>query len=424
MKNKSNRPASKNAKPEDVSPKAENTAPDDVSGGALNGRPAEADGAGNPGSGRDAETDVTTTTPGVETQDTGPAFPADDAGRSAADPDTGRDGDTDANPGDDDAAPASDSGLTGLFEYTQAEIDEVLSQPGVLVDPNAVELDEAVMLLPMPSVEEDREFIESMRGGQAMPAVLVDGRMIDGRRRRRAAIILQKSLRVVCWPAGGSKWWLVKALNLDRRHMSIGQRAMYGARCKEGIAREAAERMRRGTAADPAANVPQGDARDVAGRLVGVSGRSIDSASAVLASKNEDLIALVDGGRLKVSKAGQIARLGPEPQAQAVAEVKEKAADKAAQNKGGPRKRSNTKKGARKTPVRADRNAGASAKPGAEAAPPALEAGDTFTLVRDGDVDAQAENLVNAFGPDWTREFGKSCTTAASAAPVRTSVKR
>lgn len=67
-----------------------------------------------------------------------------------------------------------------------------------------------------------------------------DGRIIDGRNRHRACIELGIAPHFRTWNGDGSLVAFVVSLNLHRRHLDAGQRAMIGLKVKEAIAAEIA----------------------------------------------------------------------------------------------------------------------------------------------------------------------------------------
>jgi hypothetical protein len=86
-----------------------------------------------------------------------------------------------------------------------------------------------------------------------------------------------------------------------------GKRKFYDQQAKER------QKLSDGRGKKGPVNLPdlnQGDARDAAGAALGVSGKSVDYASHVLANGCEELIAAVEQDEIAVSTA---ARLSPEP---------------------------------------------------------------------------------------------------------------
>jgi hypothetical protein len=99
----------------------------------------------------------------------------------------------------------------------------------------------------------------------------------------------------------------VLSLNLHRRHLDESQRSMIGARAKDLYAKQAKERQaatrKRGNKSPVMAKSPRrgkGAARELAGKAVSVSGRSIDKATKVIDKGVPELAkagGLHDGGR-------------------------------------------------------------------------------------------------------------------------------
>jgi major membrane immunogen (membrane-anchored lipoprotein) len=177
------------------------------------------------------------------------------------------------------------------------------------------EFHEAANIFPL-----DEEHLEELatdikKNKQQVPIELLDGKIIDGRRRFKACQIagVKPQFRHV---AAEDPVAYVLSLNLFRRHLSPTQLAMVGARARDYYDERAKERQKSvggtGKKAVPV-NLPEAvksDARDDVGKAVGVSGKSIDYATKVLKSKNEKLIAAVDADIVSVSTA---ARASSEP---------------------------------------------------------------------------------------------------------------
>ena len=66
---------------------------------------------------------------------------------------------------------------------------------------------------------------------------------------------------------------------------------------------------------NPVANLPQGSARDLVGKALGISGKSVDYARAVLTKGTQKMIDAVDSGKTAVSTAARmVSLLTPEQQ--------------------------------------------------------------------------------------------------------------
>lgn len=70
-----------------------------------------------------------------------------------------------------------------------------------------------------------------------------DGSIIDGRNRHRACVELGIVPRFRTWDGSGSLVAFVVSLNLHRRHLDAGQRAMIGLKVKEALAQEIAQAL-------------------------------------------------------------------------------------------------------------------------------------------------------------------------------------
>ena len=140
--------------------------------------------------------------------------------------------------------------------------------------------------------------------GQREPILILDGRVIDGRHRQRACRQLGIEPLVRQLSADdGDPFGLVVSLNLHRRHLSEGQRAIIAARL---------------------ATLPHGrpDAnaqicaftQDEAAQHLKVSRRTVQHARAVLDHGIDELQAAVKGGEISVSAAAELSRLPADTQ--------------------------------------------------------------------------------------------------------------
>jgi ParB-like chromosome segregation protein Spo0J len=101
--------------------------------------------------------------------------------------------------------------------------------------------------------------------------------------------------------------------NLHRRHLDVSQRAMVAGRLRSMFDDEAKGRQQKHGNTAPGkpktlveSLPPVKKARDAAGDALNVSGKSVDAATKVLKSGNEELIAKVESGEVSVSKAAAI----------------------------------------------------------------------------------------------------------------------
>jgi hypothetical protein len=155
--------------------------------------------------------------------------------------------------------------------------------------------------------------------GQREPIWIYQGAIIDGRNRYLACTDLGIAPAFREWGGTGSLLAFVLSANLHRRHLSPSQAAAIGARARELYDEEARKRQaatrNKGSEKPVPVNLPErGDARDAVGKLVGVSGKSIDHATKVLRQGEPELIKAVDEGHMAVSKAAKLATEPPEVQ--------------------------------------------------------------------------------------------------------------
>ena len=148
--------------------------------------------------------------------------------------------------------------------------------------------------------------------GLRVPIVIhPDGRVLDGRNRLRACEAVGVTSARETWTGElGTETDYVISLNLARRHLGEGQRAMVGARLATLPAHRPNE-------SPPIGGLNQPEA---AGRL-NVSVRSVQRARLVLEQGVPALIAAVDQGTLAVSEAATIAKLPAEAQTEVLAQV-------------------------------------------------------------------------------------------------------
>lgn len=167
-------------------------------------------------------------------------------------------------------------------------------------------------LMPDPELEALSRDIEA--NGLREPIWLhPDGRIIDGRNRYRASMLVGVEPDTRTWDGEGSLVAFVVSLNLHRRHLNESQRAMVAADIKPMFEEEARARMLAGKAPDPGANLPEGPepgrARDEAARAVGVSPRTVSHADTVKRSAAPELEQAVRAGEVSVSAAAEVARI-------------------------------------------------------------------------------------------------------------------
>jgi hypothetical protein len=175
--------------------------------------------------------------------------------------------------------------------------------------------------------------------GLREPILVYQGLILDGRNRLRACEIAGVEPRFVEWDGVGSPLAIVLSRNLHRRHLNEGQRAIIAARAKGMFEDEAAERERahqfrqpqqspateggetetlRETTAIANLHEPGRTVNEQAAELLNVSPRSVATASRVLKSADEQVIAAVESGDVAVSDAASVANRPKDQQRQAL----------------------------------------------------------------------------------------------------------
>lgn len=175
-----------------------------------------------------------------------------------------------------------------------------------------IEFHDAANIFPLDEEHIAELAIDIQRNGQQVPIELIDGKIVDGRRRYLAcqSADIEPMFKTVS-PADPVGY--VLSLNLHRRHLTPAQAAMVGGRVRAIYDEQAKERQqaRKGKqSGSTVENLPQletGKSRDKAGAAVGVSGKSVDFATKVLSQGTPELIKAVDEGRMAISSAAILA---------------------------------------------------------------------------------------------------------------------
>lgn len=166
-----------------------------------------------------------------------------------------------------------------------------------------------------------------------MPIYTLDGEILDGRNRWRAAKKAGVEPIVREFIGGDPLEFVVRA-NVTRRHLDESQRAIAGARLKVMFEAEAKERQREGGRTKLTANLQQASRSPTSGAkaaaMVSVSARSVESASKVLSCGTLELINAVEHGKIAASVAAKLAVM-PEAQQRATVGKIERGEIKSAQ---------------------------------------------------------------------------------------------
>jgi hypothetical protein len=187
-----------------------------------------------------------------------------------------------------------------------------------------IEFHEAANIFPLDDEHLDDLAADIKAKGQQVLIQLLDGKILDGRRRwlacRKAGVLPKTEVVKTEDPVS-----YVLSLNLHRRHLSPSRSAMVAGRARKLFDEQAKERqqVRKGhQAGSTVANLPQldkGKSRDKAAAAVGVGGRTVDYASKVLKNGTPELVAAVDSDKIAVSTAARLASEPPEVQNETLA---------------------------------------------------------------------------------------------------------
>lgn len=168
----------------------------------------------------------------------------------------------------------------------------------------------AASIFPMIEGEEFDALVEDIRmNGQRETIKLLDGAILDGRNRYRACLIAKRPPRYQTIETDDPVGYAI-SMNKIRRQLTHAQSALVGARAKEVFEKLAKERQRGGQGGKLLVeNVPEANSRsrDMAGKAVGVSGKSIDHATKVLEKGVPELVEAVEGNRIAISAAAIVA---------------------------------------------------------------------------------------------------------------------
>lgn len=186
----------------------------------------------------------------------------------------------------------------------------------------------ACLATPMIDQEGFAKLVESIAGHGLKMALLrtPDRLLLDGRTRLLACYVVGQEIHVEDDPGIVDPWETVNMLNMDRKHLTVGQKAMFAQAWREAESEAAKERQHKGR--PPAEKevpviLPEdtGDTRDKVGERVGVGGSSVDKA-AYIQKHCPNIAKQVSNGKLTLEEGYKRAK----------AEVKKKNDEQKAKN--------------------------------------------------------------------------------------------
>lgn len=175
-----------------------------------------------------------------------------------------------------------------------------------------MEWHEAACIFPMMDEERLNELVEDIKeNGQQVEIELYDNKILDGRNRYRACMVAGVEPRFCDVTNDVEPLSYVLSMNLQRRHLDVGQRAFVALNVEEYEAKAAKERQSKlnGKTQLPVKlpEASKGDARDKAAEQLSVSGKTVSDAKAV-AQASPELAKLGVSGKLAPSIGAKIAR--------------------------------------------------------------------------------------------------------------------
>jgi hypothetical protein len=164
-----------------------------------------------------------------------------------------------------------------------------------------------------PTCERDYQALKAdvAQNGLKQPVIVYEGRIVDGRHRYRACV----EPPVMAWSGEGSLAAFVVSMNLHRHHSTTSQRALLAADLRPLFDAEA--RSRQGVGTDLGAKLREGEKGKASAQvaaIVGVSPRSVETASRVRQRAVPEPMGAVMRGDVAVSMAALFANLAPEDQ--------------------------------------------------------------------------------------------------------------
>jgi hypothetical protein len=161
-------------------------------------------------------------------------------------------------------------------------------------DGEAMKAHPAAEMFPLiDGIEFDALVADIAANGQREAIVILDGQILDGRNRYRACRQLGMKPRLVPWDQQGTPERFVASMNLHRRHLNEGQRAMIAARIATNKPGDNTRKQDAEIKADLLRSPPT---QPEAAALLKVGRTSIIQAKKVLAEGTPEQIAAVDGG--------------------------------------------------------------------------------------------------------------------------------
>jgi hypothetical protein len=177
---------------------------------------------------------------------------------------------------------------------------------------------QAAEIFPKMAGADFEALVDDMRQrGQREPIIVHDGLILDGRNRYQACLQLGIEPLTEEWDGTGTPEAFVISMNLRRRHLNQGQRAMI------------ANRLANMPAHRPGKSANLRTSQECAAKTLNVSPRSVQHAAVVQEKAAPELMQAVERGDIPVSTAAQLAHLSKDRQRDIAAAGKKTAAKSA-----------------------------------------------------------------------------------------------
>tara|TARA_R110000824_G_C15156228_1_gene671458 strand:+ start:188 stop:1441 length:1254 start_codon:yes stop_codon:yes gene_type:complete len=173
---------------------------------------------------------------------------------------------------------------------------------------NKIKYHEAANIFPMmQDVEYKRLCADIKANGLLESIVMYENQILDGRNRYEACIECGIEPQYRQWNGKGNVIDFVVSLNLNRRHLDSGQKAMCALKAEKLLGVQAKKRMLLGKTIDPGVNLHQGDkgrAAEQAAKMFNVSKSYVNHAKKLQANA-PDLAQKVRSGEITLNKANK-----------------------------------------------------------------------------------------------------------------------
>jgi DNA modification methylase len=173
---------------------------------------------------------------------------------------------------------------------------------------NNIKYHKVANIFPMMQDVEYKQLCADIKANGLLESIVMyENQILDGRNRYEACIECGVEPQYRQWNGSGGVIDFVISMNLNRRHLDPGQKAMCALKAEQLLGVQAKERMLLGKTIDPVANLQQGHksrAGEQAAKMFNVSERYVNYAKKLEANA-PDLAQKVRAGKITLSKANK-----------------------------------------------------------------------------------------------------------------------